>query len=78
MRTTLDIDTDILQAVKELSRQKHSSAGAVLSDLARSALSQGGSEGAGLELKHGVPVFPARPGEVITLEHVLTLEEDGF
>ncbi len=38
MRTTLDIDEDILMAAKELARRAGTTAGAVLSDLARTAL----------------------------------------
>lgn len=38
MRTTLDIDDDVLEAAKALSRQTRRTAGAVLSDLARRAL----------------------------------------
>jgi len=38
MRTTLDIDPEVLQAAKELARQQHRTAGEVLSDLARQAL----------------------------------------
>ena len=38
MRTTLDIDDDVLAAAKELSRQQGLSAGAVVSMLLRQAL----------------------------------------
>lgn len=38
MRTTLDVDDDVYLAVKERARRERRSAGAVLSDLARSAL----------------------------------------
>jgi hypothetical protein len=38
MRTTLDIDDDVLDAAKTLARQTGRTAGAVLSDLARRAL----------------------------------------
>ena len=38
MRTTLDIDPEILQAAKELGRQQNRTAGEVLSDLARAGL----------------------------------------
>jgi hypothetical protein len=35
MRTTLDVDDDILEAVKELARSQRKTAGKVISDLAR-------------------------------------------
>ena len=38
MRTTLDIDEDVLQAAKELARQEKLSAGQVVSQLLRKAL----------------------------------------
>jgi hypothetical protein len=38
MRTTLDIDDDILEAVKELAAREKKSAGAKLSELARLAI----------------------------------------
>lgn len=39
MRTTLDIDPDVLAAAKEISSRTRRSAGRVISDLARKALS---------------------------------------
>jgi hypothetical protein len=38
MRTTLDIDDDVLAAAKELARRERKSAGQVISELARRAL----------------------------------------
>ena len=38
MRTTLDIDEDVLHAVKERARREHKTAGQVISELARRAL----------------------------------------
>jgi hypothetical protein len=38
MRTTLNVDDDVLRAVKELARQERRTAGDVLSDLARRGL----------------------------------------
>ena len=38
MRTTLDIDTDVLAAAKELARQQNVSAGQVVSQLLRRVL----------------------------------------
>jgi hypothetical protein len=57
MRTTLDIDDDVLLVAKEIAARRDTTAGRVLSDLARAAL----------EPKHvsksrnGVPVLPRRP-----------------
>lgn len=38
MRTTIDIETDVLSAAKELARQKHVGVGKVVSELLRQAL----------------------------------------
>ena len=38
MRTTLDIDDDVLQAAKDLARRKKKTAGEIISELARQAL----------------------------------------
>lgn len=40
MRTTLDIDEDILDAAKTIARKERKTAGAVISDLVRRALTQ--------------------------------------
>ena len=40
MRTTLDIDNEVLEAAKEIARRTGSTAGSVLSELARRALTQ--------------------------------------
>ncbi|KAA1252161.1 antitoxin [Mycobacterium simiae] len=40
MRTTLSLDDDVLLAVKERARRENRTAGKVLSDLARQALTQ--------------------------------------
>ena len=38
MRTTLDIDNDVLEAAKELARKQNASAGQIVSQLLRKAL----------------------------------------
>jgi len=40
MRTTLDIDDDVLQAAKELARRERTTAGRVVSELARRGLTE--------------------------------------
>jgi hypothetical protein len=57
MRTTLDIDDDVLQAAKELAAAQGRTAGKVLSDLARRSLAPSASG----RMRNGVPVLPARP-----------------
>ena len=78
MRTTLDIDNDVLTAAKELARQERKSAGAVISELARKGLSGRGSSKRPPRSRNGVPVLPRRK-EVITVERVRRLlDEEGI
>ena len=56
MRTTLDIDEDVLSAAKELAQMRGSTAGKVLSELARIGL-RPAAPGA---VRNGVPVLPPR------------------
>lgn len=65
MRTTLDIDEDVLAAARALARDHGRSIGAVVSDLARKGLRPNtvpsGERG-------GVPVFPVSPGAPIVTD----------
>jgi hypothetical protein len=76
MRTTLDIDDDVLQAAKERARRDKKTTGEVLSELARSALTAP-PQGRGREPKpiHGFRPFPRRGG-IITNELIDKLRED--
>ena len=75
MRTTLDIEDDVLQAAKELAQREGGTAGQVLSTLARRglALPVSGRKNR-LGVRGGVPVLPSR-GEVVTLEHIQRLRD---
>ena len=79
MRTTLDIDNDVLAATKELARKEGRTAGAVLSELARKGLSvQAGTKRQALKNRNGVPLLPRRK-EVITIEKIRRLmDEEGI
>lgn len=75
MRTTLNIDDDVLRAAKEIARLRGNTAGAILSELAREALERGRSGGAP-EVRNGVPLLPPRPGVgIVTPESVRDLED---
>jgi hypothetical protein len=56
MRTTLDIDEDVLQAAKELAAGRGLTAGQMLSELARKGL----EPARGARMRNGVPVLPRR------------------
>jgi hypothetical protein len=75
MRTTLDIDDDVLVAVKELAKVRNSTAGEVISELARKALTTPADSSvptgpAGTVLKNGWYVLPSRGDPPITNEMV--------
>lgn len=53
----MDLDADILQAVKEIAELRATTAGRILSELARKALEP---QAAG-PTRNGVPVLPRRP-----------------
>jgi hypothetical protein len=68
MRTTLDIDDEILMTVKEIAQQRKTSAGTVISILLRESLQPKSFD---VEYRDGVPVLPRRPnGPVVTTELV--------
>ncbi len=79
MRTTLDIEDDVLLAAKELARRGGTTAGRVISKLVRQALTQtlpspssSTSEPVAI---HGFRPFPSR-GKVVTNEHVDQLRDE--
>lgn len=74
VRTTVDIEDDVLLATRELARQQGLSMGKVLSDLARQALTRS----APMDTRDGVPLFPiVREGGVVTLELVNRLRDEA-
>jgi hypothetical protein len=77
MRTTLDIADDIHLAVKERARREKRSAGDVLSELAREALThrRRGSEVAEPESFYGFEPLPHR-GEAVSNELIDRLREE--
>lgn len=57
MRTTLDLDLDVLQAAKELAEARKTTAGKILSELARRAL----ETPVRARVRNGVPLLARRP-----------------
>ena len=78
MRTTLDIDEDVLNAAKEIGRRLRKTAGEVISDLARRGLIEGATRTAAVKepkASYGFAPLPAR-GVVVTDGLVNRLRED--
>ena len=77
MRTTLDIDQDVLEAAKDLARHERSTAGAVISRLARIALTTPAHPPSAEEppALYGFRPFPRRGG-IVTNDLIDQLRED--
>jgi hypothetical protein len=75
VRTTLDIDDDVLQAARERARRDGRTIGEVLSELARHALTAPPSMAREPKALHGFRPFPRRGG-VVTNERIDQLRED--
>ena len=76
MRTTLDIEEDVLFAAKALARREKKSAGKVISELARKGLA-GDASPTAREPKavYGFKPFP-REGRIVSNEMIDKLRED--
>ena len=73
MRTTVDLEEDVLLAAKEIAKQRGNTLGQVISDLTRQALTRRPS----ISTKHGLPLFPVQPDAgVVTLELVNRLRDE--
>lgn len=80
MRTTLDIDDEVLMAAKELARRESKTAGQVISELARRAMTQhvqadGTQSVREPEAFYGFRPFASR-GAVVSNEQIDRLRDD--
>ena len=73
MRTTLDIDDDVLAAAKAVAKEQGKTAGAVVSELARRGLRRPTR----LNSRNGVPVIEVKsPNVRVTLDIVNALRDE--
>jgi len=80
MRTTLDIDEDVLQGAKETAARKHTTAGKVIPEWARHGLFSinGVYDKKKKRIVNGVPLLASR-GRIVTLKHVQDImDEEGI
>ena len=75
MRTTNDLDDDILQAAKELASGRGQTIGKVVSALARRGLARERDSG---EMRNGVPLLPPRAASEprVTMKRVNELRDE--
>jgi len=75
VRTTLDIDDDVLQAAKEIGSMQRRTIGQVLSELARRALAP--APHARARMRNGVPLLPSRAdAPIMTMTDVNRLRDE--
>jgi hypothetical protein len=73
MRTTIDLEDDVLFATKELAKKRGTTVGRVLSELARQSLTRQSP----VATRDGLPLFPVQPkAGVVTLEFVNRLRDE--
>jgi len=73
MRTTLELEDDLLSEARLLARQRGVSLGQVISDLARQSL----TSAAPRKVRNGIPLLAPRPGAPrADLELVKRLQEE--
>ncbi len=82
MRTTLDIEEDVLFAAKDLARREKKTAGQIISELARKALASDGPAGTTtLTARQPKAVYGFRPfpkeGRIVSNALINKLREDG-
>ncbi len=74
MRTTLDIDDELLLTIKQIAHQRKTTAGSVVSSLLRESLQPKRFE---LKYRNGVPLLPRKAkGPVVTTELVGRLRDE--
>jgi hypothetical protein len=74
MRTTIDIEADVLQAAKELAAVHKKTLGEMVTELIRKGLERPASPA---RVRNGIPLFPHRPGAPpITMAMVNALRDD--
>ncbi len=80
MRTTIDIDDDVLSAAKDLARAEGRTMGEVISELARKALTapagSGFAEAQSAFLTDDWPTLPSRGGPPVTLELIERIQDE--
>ncbi len=72
MRTTLDIDEDVLQAAKAIAANRQTTVGEVISAWGRSALEPRGKP----KVRNGARLLPRRRGPKHTMEFVNSLRDE--
>jgi hypothetical protein len=76
MRTTLDIEADVLQAAKEIAAKEKTTAGVIISRLARKGLAPVPRRKA--RMRNGIPVLPPTGRPVTSRKVKELMDEEGI
>ncbi len=76
MRTTIDIEDDVLAAAKEIARSRHVSAGKVVSELLRRALSGGNERDSTEPVVGGFRPFSSPDQRLVSNDEINRLRDD--
>ena len=75
MRTTLEIDDDVMEAARQMARLKNQGIGRAISDLARRGLAP--EIAPVVEVRDGIPIWVHGPGAIpVTSEMVRNLADE--
>ena len=81
MRTTLDLDDHVLASAKEIARREKTTAGRVVSELVRRALTSTALEAGAVRAREPAGAYGFKPfasrGKLVTRETIDRLRDDG-
>jgi hypothetical protein len=79
MRTTLDIDEDVLRAAEDLARREQKTAGKVVSEVFRRALAMENESCIRVRVRNGIPLLSVLPdAPSLTNERVDKLRDEDI
>ena len=79
MRTTLDLDDDVLQAAEDLARREKKTAGQVVSEVFRHGLCAQNQSFIPVRARNGVPLLPLLPqAPAVTNEQIDKLRDQDL
>ena len=79
MKTTLDIDEDVIEAAEDLALREKKTAGKVVSEVFRHCLCARNQSFIPVRVRHGIPLLPVRPGaSIVTNEQINKLREEDI
>jgi hypothetical protein len=71
LKTTLDVDEDVLEAARAIAGQNRKSIGKLVSELARRALKRSSNRE-----RNGILLLAPKPGVIVTLDDVNMLRDE--